>query len=395
MKIYGRATVHEFLGDMVVYRNLVPCDRRLPSLTTIRPRGGVTEGVTPRKSEPAYGRVIADLLGQARALELPDTPLERLVYVGDTQLNDGTAFSNVCVASGWPGWAFIGADRTAPPKVEVAAREGGKLYVANRWSAIGDFASFLDREGFVVDERTSVIVDLDKTALGARGRNDHVIDGARVAAVRQTVEKLLGEAFNAERFQTAYDRLNQPEFHSFTADNQDYLAYICLILGSGLYDLPPVVEDVQAGRLNSFEQFLTEVDGRVDELATELRPIHDQIVELVRAGDPTPFKDFRYNEYHTTVERMGLTSDSAPVSEMLAREIVITQEVREVALAWKTRGALLFGLSDKPDEASVPSETLAAEGFVAIHRAETHAIGAEQSDQRAHRRHLEVHKGAR
>jgi hypothetical protein len=36
---------------------------------------------------------------------------------------------------------------------------------------------------------------------------------------------------------------------------------------------------------------------------------------------------------------------------------------------------LLFGLSDKPDEASVPSEALASQGFRAIHRAETHAVG--------------------
>ena len=377
MRVYGRAAVREFLGDMVVYRNLVPCDPRLPSLNMIRSQAGVADGVTPRKSEPAYGRVIANLLGQARALERPDKPIKRLVFVGDTQLNDGTAFSNVCLAGGWPGWAFIGADRTAPPKVEFADREGGKLFVANRWRSIGDFAAFLDQEAFAVDERTAVIVDLDKTALGARGRNDHVIDGARVAAVRQTVEKLLGTAFDAARFRTAYDELNQPEFHSFTADNQDYLAYICLILGSGLYDLGPVVEDVQSRRLHSFEQFLTQVDGRADELAGELRPIHDRIFERVRAGDPTPFKDFRYNEYHATVERMGVTSDSTPASEMLAREIVITQEVRQVALAWKARGALLFGLSDKPDEASIPSEALAAEGFVAIHRAETHAIGAE------------------
>lgn len=377
MRVYGRAAVREFLGDMVVYRNLVPCDPRLPSLNMIRSQAGVADGVTPRKSEPAYGRVIANLLGQARALERPDKPIKRLVFVGDTQLNDGTAFSNVCLAGGWPGWAFIGADRTAPPKVEFADREGGKLFVANRWRSIGDFAAFLDQEAFAVDERTAVIVDLDKTALGARGRNDHVIDGARVAAVRQTVEKLLGTAFDAARFRTAYDELNQPEFHSFTADNQDYLAYICLILGSGLYDLGPVVEDVQSRRLHSFEQFLTQVDGRADELAGELRPIHDRIFERVRAGDPTPFKDFRYNEYLATVDRMGVTSDSTPASEMLAREIVITQEVRQVALAWKARGALLFGLSDKPDEASIPSEALAAEGFVAIHRAETHAIGAE------------------
>ena len=30
MKNYGRTSIHEFLGDLVVYRNLMPLDPRLP-----------------------------------------------------------------------------------------------------------------------------------------------------------------------------------------------------------------------------------------------------------------------------------------------------------------------------------------------------------------------------
>ena len=61
---------------------------------------------------------------------------------------------------------------------------------------------------------------------------------------------------------------------------------------------------------------------------------------------------------------------------MLAKEIVLTQEVRQLTMKWKQQGALLFGLSDKPDEASIPTEELAAQGYVAIHEAETHVVGA-------------------
>ena len=375
MKNYGRASVFDFLGDMVVYRNLEPSDRRVPPLNDVRPQVGVAGGVTPRKSEPAYGRVIAYMLQQARAVELPGVAVKRLVYVGDTQLNDGTAFANVCQAGDLPGLAFIGADREAPPSTEIVEKVGRRLFVANRWSAIAQFEAFREEEGFPVDEGTAIIIDLDKTALGARGRNDHVINEARVAAVRQTVEKALGSAFNPDRFKAAYQELNQTEYHPFTTDNQDYLAYICLILGSGLYGLGTVVGDVRAGRLRSFEQFLTGVDARADELGEGLRPIHQGISELVRAGDPTPFKAFRYNEYQTTVGRMGCVEDGAPVAEMLAHEIVITQEVRAVAMNWRERGALLFGLSDKPDEASVPSEALAARGYEAVHRKDTHVVG--------------------
>lgn len=375
MKNHGRTSVHEFLGDFIVYRNLVPADSRLPSLSELRSEVGLPAGVIPRKSQPDYARVMVYLLRQARTLEAPGVSIERLVYVGDTRMNDGTAFANIRQAGGWPGVAFIGAERDQPPQAEVVEQDEGTLYLANRWTALADFDGFCRERGVSPDERTAVIIDLDKTALGARGRNDHVIDRARVEAVRRTVGGLLGEEFDPGAFQAAYDQLNQPEFHPFTADNQDYLAYICLILGSGLYALEPLVIEVQAGQMTTFRQFITAVDGRAVDLPANLHRIHDDVYGLVQQGDPTPFKAFRYNEYHATVERMGCLDDGAPVAEMLAGEIVITQEVREVALSWREQGALLFGLSDKPDEASVPTNDLVVQGYRSIHRTETHVVG--------------------
>ena len=380
MKNFGRASVHEFLGDLIVYRNLAPVDRRLPSLEEIRAAAGVAEGVIPRKSEEAYARAIVHLLRAARALDAPGAPLRRLVYLGDTRLNDGTAFANLCRAGGWPGLAFIAAERDEPPRVEVVGGAAGSLYLANRWAALAGFEAFCHEQGFALDEAAAVVVDLDKTALGARGRNDHVIDRARVEAVRRTAGDLLGDAFDSRRFQAAYDLLNRPEFHPFTADNQDYLAYVCLILGSGLYDLAPLAARVRAGEPYgepySFRQFITGVEERAAHLPADLRDIHAGIYERVQEGDPTPFKAFRYDEYRATVERMGCLADDAPVAALLADEIVVTQEVRGAALRWREGGALLFGLSDKPDEASLPGEELAAQGYQPIHRTETHAVGS-------------------
>jgi hypothetical protein len=383
MHNYGRTSVHEFLGDFIVYRNLVPVDSRLPPLAEIRAGVGLPAGAIPRKSEGAYARVIVHLLRQARALDAPGTPIERLVYVGDTRLNDGTAFANICRAGNWPGLAFIGAERDEPGAVDIVDQAGGVLYLANRWAALADFDRFGQERGFLLDGRTAVIVDLDKTALGARGRNDHAIDAARVEAVRRTVGHLLGDGFDPVAFQQAYDLLNQPEFHPFTADNQDYLAYVCLILGSGLFELADLVARVRDGRLASFEAFIGTVDGRAGDLPANLGRIHGAILARVRQGDPTPFKAFRYTEYRATVERMGVwpggepghIAGEAPAAELLAGEIVITQEVREAALAWRQRGALLFGLSDKPDEASIPAADLAARDYQPIHRTETHAVG--------------------
>ena len=72
---------------------------------------------------------------------------------------------------------------------------------------------------------------------------------------------------------------------------------------------------------------------------------------------------------------MGSMDDSTPVEELLSKVITITQEVRQAALTWKEAGALLFGLSDKPDEASIPSIELASQGHQAIHQVETDVVG--------------------
>ena len=376
LAVFGRASVADFLGDYLVYRNLVPMDERLPGLDDIREAAGLPAGRVPRKLEPDYAQVIVALLKRARALEAPHTGLERLIFIGDTRMNDGTAFSNICRAGGWLGFAFIASETGEPPSTEIVpvGNEQG-LYLANRWAALADFERYLAQEKFPVDASTAVIVDLDKTALGARGRNAQVIDQARVQAVQDTVANLLGDDFNETAFMRAYEQLNQVEFHPFTGDNQDYLAYVCLILGSGLYDLSSVVEEVRSEQLRSFEGFIRRVEEQANVLPPALAGIHSQIYANVQAGDPTPFKAFRRNEYLQTVGRMGWLEDEEPIEELLAGEIVITQEVRAIAGEWHRRGAILFGLSDKPDEASIPSVELAAQGYLPIHRTPTHAVG--------------------
>jgi hypothetical protein len=77
---------------------------------------------------------------------------------------------------------------------------------------------------------------------------------------------------------------------------------------------------------------------------------------------------------------MGCLSDEVSPDQLLAEEIVITQEVREAACYLKERGVLLFGLSDKPDEASVPRPDQIAQGAQPIHRAETHSVGNSIAD---------------
>lgn len=376
MKSFGRTSLSEFLGDWVVYRNLAPADPRLPALEALRREVDLLPHQIPRKSEAGYARVIVRLLQAAQRLRGVTAPIRRILFIGDTLLLDGTAFGNICMAGAWPGLAFIGSENAGPPSVNIVPNQTGQfLYQANRWEALADFDRVAVTRGFPIDASTAVIVDIDKTALGARGRNGHVIDAARVQAAQGTIASLLGSAFDSQAFCAAYDLLNQPEFHPFTIDNQDYLVYICLILGSGLFRLEGVAEEVRAGRLASFKQFIGEVDLSASDLPPKLQAIHTEIYANVRKGDPTPFKSFRRNEYLTTIRCFGKLPDDAPLQALLDEEILVTQEVRLAGLDWLRRGALLFGLSDKPDESATPTPELAASGYLPIHQAETHAVG--------------------
>lgn len=376
LKVYGRASVHDFLADRMVYRNLVPYDKKLAALPEMEQIIGPPNGTIPRKSEPAYAQFMVQLLKQA--LQCADSPvsIDRLVLIGDTRLNDSNAFLNICWAGDWPGIAFIGSESKEPQQVEIVSHgHHRKVYFSNRWNLLSDFSEFCLRQGMVIDEHTAVIIDLDKTAIGARGRNDHVIDHARVQAVRETISKLLAEEFDDLSFQTAYSELNRVEFHDFTADNQDYLAYICLIIGSGMYSLVDILSDIRSRSITTFRQFIDRVNSQSKELTNELAEIHREIYANIEEGDPTPFKPFRRCEYLTTIARMGNVDESVGLPELLAHEILITQEVRELALRWQRKGALLFGMSDKPDEASIPTEALASQGYLPIHQTETLAVG--------------------
>ena len=377
MKCYGRAALSDFLGDQIVFRNLIPCDHRLPELAELRRTLNFPPNFLPRKSMPEYGRVLSEIVRAARRLTLPKGAIQRVIYVGDTRMNDGQAFLNICRAGSWQGMAFIGSDRPHPLKVELEQQGQQTLYIATRWKAIEQFDSYLSDNHFSVDEHTAILFDLDKTLLGGRGRNDRVIDAKRLSAAEDTLREALDQDYNPALFQEAYHALNQAEFHPFTADNQDYLVYICLIISSGLVTLPDLITAVRAGKHPQFQDFLNFVEERAGALPHQVRDIHDGVISRVQSGDPTPFKTFRHNEFKHTVEHMGHLADTHPVEQLLAEEIVVTAEIYHLAGHWKEQGALLFGLSDKPDEATLPGQELRDQGYLPVHKVATHVIGEE------------------
>jgi hypothetical protein len=60
--------------------------------------------------------------------------------------------------------------------------------------------------------------------------------------------------------------------------------------------------------------------------------------------------------------------ENAPEADLLEGEILITAEVARLGQQLSDMGVLTFGISDKPDEASLPPKTLAKEEGQPIHR---------------------------
>jgi hypothetical protein len=368
----ARLPLHALIGDLVVFRNLNPVDPAVPGYDEAWVQMGIQGSERPRKQDPGFAQVLAWLVRRAGTLDPARAELSELVYVGDTALSDGTAFRNLLAAGRWRGWAFIGAENAEAPQFDISQ----EVYSANRWTALVGFAGWLVEQGASLDARTAVILDIDKTALGARGRNDAAIDQARIVAIEATIGETIGAAFDGGRFRRAYSAINRPAYHFFTADNQDFLAYICLVVTAGLVALDTILAMLEAGTITSFAQFIAQVDEhRRDLMGDGLRSIHDQVYAGLRAGDATPFKAFRRREYLETVHRMGCLPDDASPLRRLTEEICLTREVLDFGWWLRGRGCLLMAVSDKPDEASLPTPELAARGYLPLHRTSTHVVG--------------------
>jgi len=366
MNTHGLSSLAEFLGDRVVYRNLDVQDPSLPRFQTIAQQIGLAENRIPRKSERAYGQIVAKLLQIAIHSDQPGLVIKDLVFVGDTRMNDGTAFINICQAGNWNGIAYIGNEKDQPANIQKDPGFELPLYNANRWSILQTFETVCQQHDIHINEHCAVVFDLDKTSLGARGRNDTAIDHARTQAAEDVVHAILGHDFNSENFYKTYHLFNQIEFHSFTTDNQDYLVYLCLLASAGVINPDQLSEQIRSGSLRSFEAFANILQARQPAFPRAIQETQADFYRSLQIGDPTPFKAFRRQEYLNTVTAMRTPATFN--DEQLKYTICITEEVRQFALACKTKGALLFGLSDKPDEASLPGEELAMLGYQALHR---------------------------
>ena len=110
---WTRGTLADFLGDLVVYRNLEPMDPRIPGLRASWASLGMDHYYVPRKTTPEYSVALVAYLKHAQAVRGVATPLAHALFIGDTLMNDGTAARNV--AEHYPLMGFIGSDRLDDP----------------------------------------------------------------------------------------------------------------------------------------------------------------------------------------------------------------------------------------------------------------------------------------
>ena len=373
---FGLSTLAELVDDMVIYRSLEPLDNHVIGLKRARFQMGIHSSDIPRKLERDYAKAAIWFVEQFHEVLGRPGEIQELLFIGDTLSGDGQAFRNIISRSGWRGSCLIVNERPdLVPKIDLSNPED--VVEANRWSHVGEWLEALRAQGFQLDQTTGVVLDLDKTAIGARGRNDKAIDKARLSGIFQTMHGVLGDNFNQTAFEKDYDTLNRPRFHVLTGDNQDYLGYICMVINGGVASLDEIIAEVETNSLRSFEHFIRWIEVRIKNgncANEDLRQAHEAVLTSVQNGDPTPFKRFRRAEFLATLAHMNNLPDDAPLAQRLTDEITITQEVREAALWLKKRGCLVISMSDKPDEASCPDRRFSADK-PPIHRAQTHCVG--------------------
>jgi hypothetical protein len=213
---------------------------------------------------------------------------------------------------------------------------------------------------------------MDKTMVGARGRNDKVIDNVRLEAAQMLLTQYLNLDVEDSLFIEIYSTLNKPLYHHFTKDNQDYLVYISLIIRAGLFNKDEIFKSA-LDKNYSLDKFIIAVEKLQENLSTELHDLHSEFFYYYKLGDPTPFKEFRKSEYIAT-SRKFIKPTSSKKQNILDSQIVITGEVYNFAIEAEKSSILVFGLSDKPDEASIPTKEQMSNGMLPLHQLSTTVI---------------------
>ena len=142
-----------------------------------------------------------------------------------------------------------------------------------------------------------------------------------------------------------------------------------------MFDLDSLVMELRDGRMTSFRQFIDRADGLIDQARPACSKSIATCMPWCGRAIPPPSRLFGATSICAPRPALAAFPADAPLDRMLAEQVCITQEVRELALWLRRRGCLVMTMSDKPDEATLPTPELAAQGYQPLHRLQTVAVG--------------------
>jgi hypothetical protein len=345
-------SVSDLFGERIMLRDIEPRSPALDGIEAFRHELGWDETYVPRKNEPEYAQALLRIVGGSD-MRGP----KRIVYVGDTLLNDGGAIRGL-QAEGPPEcvWGFLcGATKAQPERDFVLDR----VYFGAEWGSLQSFVDYARGDGLVFDAETWVLFDLDQTVYAAKGRDDEPLLRARWDGVRGYLESIVpAYKFDAERAEALYREFDRDEYHPVTRDNLDYVVLLVLAVASGLADAGEIRDYANSSRPN--------IGTLADELRRRaaMRLGHEDIGAVLNAvkavsyntanGDQTPCKEFRRYECLAMAARMR--GDVARGNE---EQILLNREVVDLIGSLQETPAQLFAVSDRPLEAAVaePADT--------------------------------------
>ncbi|MDI6861367.1 MAG: hypothetical protein QMD25_05075 [Caldisericia bacterium] len=333
--MYKRDVLNNIFEDYIIYRELNIVKKNLPNFLKIKDT--LSLNFLPRKKDKEYVKVLSyliELIGE----------FKRVIYIGDTFLNDKSVVENLTALNKYEVFGII-----TEGKGERVRHNN--IIINNRWENLKDIFDELEIK---VDKYTIFIVDIDKTIIGAKGRNDLSITKARFDAIKEIANEIIGN-YDEKKFFEIYQKLNEKKYHSFTEDNQDIVTLLTILFYLDLYPFSKFLDEFEKGIHIDKLTFLKTILKKTRKSSKFIELLKNCILRIENY-DQTPFIEFRYKEFEKTIKRMDFLNDETPQDILLEEEIMITREVYEIICKAKDRDAKVLGLSDKPEASSFPQK---------------------------------------
>jgi hypothetical protein len=335
--MYKRAKLNEIFNDYIVFRELNPIKKDLPGFKEIQKE--LNLNVLPRKNTFEFALVLSYILDKI-------SRFKRVYYLGDTEGNDGNIIKNLASLNKYDVLGII-TDNTL--KIDNCGKNP-PIILNTKWE---NLQGIVEKE-FNFSEDSVLIIDIDKTLIGARGRNEKAIDKARTDAIFEML-KGINPQYRKSNFLNIYNKINTKNFMTFTGDNQDIVAITSIVIYLGEISFDEFEKGLKERKIINPTNFLMGLlkKGLKNK---NLEATVSGIVNLLLKNNPTPFVEFRKKEFKATIDRMDFLSDHEDIDNLLNEEILITKEVFEVGKLAQLNSAYIFGLSDKPELATLPSK---------------------------------------